>query len=51
MPALHHPPFLQDEKNLLQQIAQGDERAFATLKSQQKQGAGLEDERDRVRKD
>jgi DNA-directed RNA polymerase specialized sigma24 family protein len=28
---LHHPPFLQDEKNLLQQIAQGDERAFTTL--------------------
>jgi RNA polymerase sigma-70 factor (family 1) len=28
---LHYPPFLQDEKNLLQQIAQGDETAFATL--------------------
>ena len=28
---MYHPPFLQDEKNLLQQIAQGDERAFATL--------------------
>jgi len=28
---LNHPPFLQDEKNLLRQIAQGDETAFATL--------------------
>ena len=28
---MYHPPFLQDEKNLLQQIAQGDEKAFATL--------------------
>lgn len=31
MPALHQPPFLQDEKNLLQLIAQGDEIAFAKL--------------------
>lgn len=28
---MHYPPFLQDEKNLLLQIAQGDETAFATL--------------------
>jgi RNA polymerase sigma-70 factor (ECF subfamily) len=28
---LNHSPFLHDEKNLLRQIAQGDETAFATL--------------------